>query len=111
MPKDSAPAEAGHDWRRRQEARTTSRGEETREGRREVRRDGCGDVAAGAISAEAVRTPTGRYGVVPVGGAVGNNVRVLLRRRRREKNIVVLAWRANACRFGWMFANFQPVCG
>lgn len=58
MLEDSAPAEAGHDRRRRQEARKTSRGEEKSEGRREVRRDGCGDdVAAGAIFAEAVGSP------------------------------------------------------
>lgn len=51
---DSAPADAGHDRRRRQEARKTSSGEERSEGRREVRRDGCRDVTAGAISAQAV---------------------------------------------------------
>lgn len=53
---DSASADTGHDSRRTQEARKTSRGEEKREGRREVRRDGCSAMAAGAISAEAVRT-------------------------------------------------------
>lgn len=87
MLEDSAPAEAGHDRRRRQETRKTRRGEEKRGGRREVRRDGCNDVAAGVISAEAVRAPTGRYGVVPVAGAGWINVQVLQPRRRKEKNI------------------------
>lgn len=53
---DSAAADAGQDWRRTQEARKTSRGEERRGGRREGRRDGRRDMAAGAISAEGVTT-------------------------------------------------------
>lgn len=65
---DSAPADTGHDRRRTQEARKTSRGEEKIEGNREVRRDGCRAMAAGAISAEAVGTSLDSTGAL-LGGA------------------------------------------
>lgn len=53
---DSASTDAGHDKRRKQEARKSSRDEEKREGRKDVRQDGGRDMAAGAISADTVRT-------------------------------------------------------